>query len=527
MQYKKALYEFAKICPYILIGTCFLILANGGIKIGYTTQASYLSQIYQILDPSFLKNDFTINSRLTQHVFFKYICSIFFRFMGERQSLIFLNTGFYLFFAYALFIFSNFLNLNRKNYLILMLLVSGSLFGIGTSLEVNTIMGEPILSPSILAYGLGLLIFVSIGKNRFDLALFLLAFSLNLHLQIAASSLIIFSILLFSDKKKIFDLLNFRKIIIAFILAIPCIYSSINILSSKIITNWSFDSYLFRLGHHHHLRSMQALGAVILFFLLQLYLYKKHFQTSTEVSSKLKLLLQICTIVITLSLLHFFDLYFIKSTFLLKFDFLRATAYISLFGTASLLYFLQVKTLNSQWKNIIQTLLFVSIGLFFSFELYSNGAIKSMVDSGLIKERIKDNSSWINICTWVRKNGKSDQRYITPPDEEGFSYLSHRENIVEFKQPALNGDFVARWEERIHDLGGINFKNLKNIRDLNDNFSRRKYGIIRKHYDQLSSYDIIRIAKKYKATYAILNVNHIDSFEIMYSNSEFKLVKIL
>lgn len=519
-------HEYVKIILSITLGVLFLILANGGIKIGYTTQVSYLPQVYRILDPTFLQNDFTINSRLTHHFQFNYVTAQLFKIFGEKNGIITLNSLLLFFFSYSVFIFANFFELNKVNYILLMLLLSSSISEIGAGLEVSKIVGEPIASPSILAYGLALLVFVNIFKEKYYTVIILMSLALDFHLQIGACLIAINSLILLK-RKKLFKVLRVKMLLLFILLSLPALFSIFEISKGEILSNWKYNSYLFRLGHHLHIRSALAFSAITVYFLIQLFFCRRYFSKNDTTKCKFNFVNDINLAIIFLCIIHFLDLYIFKTTYVLKLCLIRMSPFISFFGAVSLLYFLQNNLHSFFNKKLSRLFAFTLIGTVYFNKLHSDGALRYLSQNGFITEYSKINNPWTDMCTWIKNNSPANERYITSPANEGFSYFSHRENIVEFKQPALRGEFIDSWEERLFDLARIDFSRIENIVDLNDNYSREKFNIINNNFNQLNENELILISKKYQAPYAVLSIKHVDSFEIIYSNSAYKLVKVL
>jgi hypothetical protein len=121
------------------------------------------------------------------------------------------------------------------------------------------------------------------------------------------------------------------------------------------------------------------------------------------------------------------------------------------------------------------------------------------------------------MCNWIRENGPRDSVYLTPPGQDGFTVLTDRSNIVEFKVNPDGAFYLAEWYERLRDLTGgrlANERGLRNRRPLN------------KAYAELNAEQLRTIAQKYNTRYAILPKDSYTDFEKLYENGAFRLVKL-
>ncbi|HVF88032.1 MAG TPA: hypothetical protein VM866_10600, partial [Pyrinomonadaceae bacterium] len=99
----------------------------------------------------------------------------------------------------------------------------------------------------------------------------------------------------------------------------------------------------------------------------------------------------------------------------------------------------------------------------------------------------------------------------------GFTYLSDRSAIVEFKTNPDGGQYLAQWFERLRDLGGGTLPEARGFRNGS---------LLNKAFASLSTDQIVALGEKYGASYAVLPKLSPAKLEVVYENDQYRLVKL-
>ncbi|HYE76323.1 MAG TPA: DUF6798 domain-containing protein, partial [Blastocatellia bacterium] len=199
-------------------------------------------------------------------------------------------------------------------------------------------------------------------------------------------------------------------------------------------------------------------------------------------------------------------------------QFLRVSPLISVFSVFSLIATL-LAWIDEKKKDAVR------------FRLIANTALALIVIGGVIYQVRKSEpeyafeiqgyaeqrSAWVEACNWIKANGSTDSVYLTPPGRDGFTYLTNRSNIAEFKINPDGALYLKEWYERLTDLSGGNLpheKGLANRRPLDRAFS------------SLNEEQLIALGNKYHAAYAVLPRASKVQFEVLFENKDFRVVRI-
>ena len=121
------------------------------------------------------------------------------------------------------------------------------------------------------------------------------------------------------------------------------------------------------------------------------------------------------------------------------------------------------------------------------------------------------------MCNWIKTNGTRDTVYLTPPANDGFTVLTSRSNVAEFKINPDGALQMHEWFERLTDLTGGKLpreKGFDNRQPLNQ------------AYGELTAQQFIALAQKYRAAFAVVPKNAKLPFNVLYQNNGLKLVAI-
>jgi len=131
------------------------------------------------------------------------------------------------------------------------------------------------------------------------------------------------------------------------------------------------------------------------------------------------------------------------------------------------------------------------------------------------------------IQNWAKKNTPKQAVFITPPHLWWFYSLdwrviSERTTVVtlsELLEAAFEPKYANYWQERFEDVAPGALKQFKG--NIYDNLT-----ITKKAYYSLTKENIKKIAKKYQASYLVIEKPYCYRFPIIYEDNEFRLYKI-
>jgi hypothetical protein len=249
-----------------------------------------------------------------------------------------------------------------------------------------------------------------------------------------------------------------------------------------------------------------------------------------------------------LSLLHFADYYLVRQDKFANLQSIRVSPLVTVFGACALLLAI---------KHVIKHVVPASAGMYsarahrffrntFRLKPVLHAALHAVLHAVLIAAialwgyrgvqhpdarfhfgvtRYSDTSDkrgarkqWIDMCNWIRVNGARDNVYLTPPAYDGFTSLTDRSNIAEFKINPDGALHLGEWYGRLTDLSGgalPRARGLDNREPLNQ------------AYGKLSAEQFNVLANKYQARFAVVSKNAKLPFTTLYVNERFKLVKLL
>ena len=125
-----------------------------------------------------------------------------------------------------------------------------------------------------------------------------------------------------------------------------------------------------------------------------------------------------------LAIIHFIDYYLINDGHLATIQFIRLSSLITVFGSVSLVVLINdwtktfaAKTGKSRLGEISIAALILIATMWGVRQARKPDAI---IHFGVVRYA-EQQSNWINICRWIRSNGRRDAVYLTPPGANGFT----------------------------------------------------------------------------------------------------------
>jgi hypothetical protein len=216
-----------------------------------------------------------------------------------------------------------------------------------------------------------------------------------------------------------------------------------------------------------------------------------------------------------LSLLHFFDYYVLNFGSIMKVQLVRMSVFVPVFAAIALVYFLN--RLTESFFNRIA--IYTNLGLIIIVSaLYLIPATRQGVAYSFGIRRLgEQKTDWIEVCDWVNANTPNDALFVSPPGNEGFSYLTSRSNIGEFKINPDGPQYLSEWYERLRDMAGGELpqgKGFENNRLLNQ------------AYATLSETQLIGLGEKYHISFAVLPKSSPVQKNVIYENRGYKVFKM-
>jgi hypothetical protein len=508
-----------------VVGIALLfIIFNGGIDVGYSNHSNLLPVVRRILNPDYLPGDFGITLRFYHHRVFAYLIAGCATLWGEDRALIILNVTGMLCLSAALYYLCRVLRISLLGFLVGGIFIALNVGWAGLGLEWNNFVGNSEIQPPTFAHAFMLVAVASLLQRRYKLTALLAGLVTLAHVQIG----IIFVILLIPFYLAKIKQFRAKQILyMALLFLTPASFSLWNLFrmtqQGLIASTFSLDYINFRLPHHFELMSITATAWVTAHLLLQAGVYEWLRRAGRSESRMVGTLLLISLMLAILAVAHFIDYYWLKNVTFLEFQFLRLSPIITVFGVLSLLVALQV------WAEVgvrrkgraslapLSTPALLVVAALWSPTLLVQEARLERHRLVQVNKYEDEHSPWVEICRWIGAHAPSDTVYITPPGNEGFTYLSNRSNIVEFKTDPDGAEYLAEWLVRLRDLAGGSLPNgrgFENLKLLNEAFAA------------LPPASLIVIGAKYHARYAVLPATSAADFEVLYQNEQYRLVEL-
>ncbi len=503
----------------ILSVATLIIVFNGGISVGLSNHAGLLPVVRRILDSNYLPGDFGISVRFFHHRVFAYLVAGFSAVLGEDNALILLAAVGMILLSAALFVLCRVLDLRLAGFVVVGLFLATRLAWTGLGLEENTFAGNADIMPTTFAHAVLMLATASLLKERYKLTGFLAGMVLLLHLQIG----LIFAVVLFpffAARVKAIGPRELAATLVLFLVpASPALIHFFEMLASG-LSNSSFtlDYINFRHPHHFELQSATAGAWVVVHLAIQCGAYYWLKKKSRPEAFAIGVLMKMSLMIAALSLLHFLDYYVLQNGAISKIQLLRLSPVITLFGALSLVTALTVweKELQSEERGrvILRPASFCLISVALLWTGYCLIRWPSAYKFGVNRYAAQE-TSWVDICLWIRDHGPTGTTYVTPPDKGGFTYLTNRSTVVEFKINPDGGLYLAEWYERLRDVCGTTLPQARGY----ENQPR-----LRDAYGSLNSDQFGALAEKYGAGCAVLPASSLVDFETLYRNQDYRLV---
>ncbi len=494
-----------------------MITLNGGISVGTSNHAGLLPVVRRILDPGYLPSDFGITLRLYHHRIFALMVAAGSMLFGEDRALILVNIIGKMLLSYALYRLCRALQLSKLAFLFAGTMLAAGVLWTGRGLEINTLIGNAEIMPTTFAYACLLMSVASLLQQRYRHMAVWSGVAVLFHLQIGViAGLAIFPLFLARIRS-----IGLREslwvVMLGILVTLPQIVQLVAMLGRGVVGSVQIIDYIrFRQPYHFELLSLTAAVAVASHLAAQALAYRKLLNTGDSAASRnVRLLFFISLALAALALLHFTDYYLWKNGTLASVQFIRLSPLITLFGMLSII------VVGRRWIAEQRELrrgrcIFFAAGAGATVVTITWLLFSGISLSGLTRY-LDQPLPWVDICRWIDAHGPKDTVYLAPPGQMGFTYLSNRSGVVEFKVNPDGGQLLTQWYERLSDLaGGV----LPQARGFNNQ------ALLDSAYAALNEQDLTALSAKYRAAYAVLPASSKVGFEEIYQNAQYRLVKI-
>jgi len=511
--------------PSIIVTAALLVAFNGGISIGASNHAGLLPVVRRILDPNYLPGDFNIQLRLYHHRVFAYLLAGLSAMLGESRGIVVLHAAGALLMAASLWFLCRTLRFSILSFLAATLFLASGIFRAGYGLEENTFIGNVEVQPPLFAHSFVLLALAMLIRERWRWAAACVGMAVFFHLQIGVIATLMVAPF-FAVRLRAFGLREIVRLALCYL--IPASFAVIHLFrmigrgllrpSSQL---YSLPYYIdFRHPHHFELMSaahgIWVAGHVVAIAAIWHWLRR----TGHEAARSIGILAGACWMLVALAIVHFSDYYLLKHDRIANVQMIRLSPLITVLGSLGLILLVQIlaarvaERSGKPWIAGVATMGLLLMGLVYG--VYQATRPDSPFLFGIRRYSEKGNS-WVKMCNWIKEHGPRNSVYLTPPAEVGFTALTDRSNVVEFKINPDGALHMADWFERLSDLTGGKLageRGLDNRKPLN------------KAYGNLSAEQLIAAGRKYNAQYAVVPKDSKANFEILYENEGLRLIKL-
>jgi hypothetical protein len=505
----------------ILGVTALTIGFNGGTSVGSNNHVGQLPVVRRVLDPTHLPGDFTIEIRLHHHRVFTYLIAAGSLLFGEDPALILLNLVGKGLLVTALWRLCRAMKIPLAGFVAAGVALAAGLALTGRGLEENGLAGDPEIMPPTFAHAFVLWSVASLLEGRHRLAAFWAGLATSLHIQIGlifAAAVVPLYVVRFATLGP----MELSRLVAVFVLAAsPGLFSLVQSVGRGIVPLGAGAPSLahyndFRHPQHFALISKAVAAGVAGHIVVQVLSWWWLRRTGRPGAGRVGVLLALSLTLGAFALVHFTDYYVLRDGRIASIQFIRLSPLITLFGTLSAIAV--VTGWASDWpRRRPWTVLLVNASLVLITASWAADRVRDGASFSLGVERYVDEATpWVDICLWIRDHGPR-ALYLTPPGDAGFTVLSRRSNVVEFKNNPNGASFLPEWFARLRDLSG---GTLPAARGWNN------APLLNRAYAALDSDRLAAVGRKYGAAYAVVPTASPADLHVLYRNADYRLVKL-
>ncbi len=492
-----------------------MIYCNGGIGVGASNHVGLLPVVRRILNPNYLPGDFNIALRFYHHRAFAYLVAGGSALLGEDRALIVLAVLGMAAMSAALFGLCRALGLSRWGFLVVGVFAATRFAWTGRGLEVNEFLGDPEVMPPLLVHALALFVLTALIKERTRWAAFLTGLAILLHLQIGLT-LALMTLPLYLIKLREFGLKESAVLVALVALpASPALWHVGHMLRRGLAKSSISSAYYIDFRHPHHFELLSVAAAILVIAHLAMiglaYWFLRH--RDAGISRAIGKLLICCASIAVLCLIHFADYYLIKNDKLAQVQFLRVSPLITILGAICFVLLVN-RWLANQRLAAVANIVLIAAAVGWAWQSPRRVEIPYYFGAWRLAE---EQSAWADVARWVKANGPRDTVYLAPPGRNGFSVLSERSIVAEFKLNPDGSMYLAEWFDRLRDLAGGELPSGRG-------FENRK--LLDKAFAKLVNEQLLALSAKYNAACAVLPKDSKAEFDVLYQNKDYRVVRL-
>jgi hypothetical protein len=508
------------LAPVVVIGIAFLMIVfAGGIDVGYSNHVGILPVVRRILDPSYLPGDFNIAMRLYHHREFADLIAVLSSAVGEDRAVIAVSLVSMLTLAASLYCLCRTIGLTVTGSVLAGVLVASNVGWAGRGLEENNFAGSADVNPPQLAHAMVLFAIAAWLAGHHRLTAFLAGMALFFHLQVGAIAAIALAPL-YIARIRVIGLREILWCAVFYLLAawLP-LWHFYQMTRRGVMGSALTVSYLdFRMPHHFEFASTAAVLWIGGHVLLQVAVYFYLRSRNSRLTKGVGVIAVVSIMLALLSAAQFVDYHWLKHVTLAKFQFYRLSPLISVLGAVAAIALTTslANRISGSARILVYAVLFVAAGLQATYRIAREPQTWRLG----VRRYAHEPSDWVDICRWVDEHGPQGVTYLTPPAKSGFTYLSNRSNVVEYKINPDGAQFLNEWYARLTDLAGGVLPQARGyaVRPILD-----------AAFAALSRDQLMQIGRKYGAKVAVLpRASRVagPDLEILYDNGGYRVVSL-
>lgn len=510
-------FSLLSIAIAVTLVTMAIISFNGGISVGASNHFGQLPVVRRLLDPAYLPGDFSIELRLYHHRVYSYLIAGLTLAFGEDGALILLGIAGMGLLAFSLWRLCSVAGISLPGYLAAGAALATNLLWTGKGLELNHFVGDAAIMPPTFAHAFVLLSLAETIRERYLRAAFLAGIAALFHLQIGLICGAVLAPVYLCKARR----LGMRGMAISALLfllaAAPGLVDLAALLRSGLAGGSSgpyTPAFYIDFRHPHHFELLSGVAALWIagYLALQIFVWRRMKNEDARQINSASVFALVSMALGFYALLHFADYYLVRDDRLATIQFIRLSPLISVIGFLSLLLWAQARMKFSKYLVVCFSIVLVAI-LWGTYQVRTEAR---EFNPGISRYAAKT-SSWVRVCQWVKANGPVGAVYITPPGSNGFTSLSERSTIADFKNNPDGGRKMAEWFDRLKDLAGGRLP-------AGRGFDNRD--LLNEAYDALTAEQLIGISSKYRATYAVVSSKKELPFPVLYRNQRYQVVRI-
>lgn len=488
------------------------IAASRGIYIGQENHAGLLPVVRRLLDANYLPGDFGIALRLHHHRIFAGIVAGLSRLpWGEKGALVGLTVaGTGLVFA-GLWDLCAALGIRLAGRFLLGVALAVGFAFLGHGAEANLLLGNGPIMPPTFAHAFILFSVAAMVRGRWNAALAWTGLVALLHLQIGGVWLLVLVLAMLQSDARRSPARWLPGLLAMLAIASPALADVSALLRHGLVSHvGDMSDAALRMPQHFAFYGGRV--AAVMFYVAVLFaLRRRWIRRGDPRAAAFRIIWMLSLIVSALMVAHYLDYYFLHIGWIARMQPLRLTPLLPLFGGLSVVAALQgaENARRHAWMVLAALALFVAdgAGRALQGEPFS---LAVHADSGMDRD-------WVDVCRWIDRFGPRGL-YVTPPGEIGFTSLSNRSTLVEFKINPDGGAGLDEWTRRLRAVSGGRLPPVSNRRIVGDALNAA--------YARLSPAELDALARDYGVRYAVVPLGAARVGRELYANGQYRVTAL-